>query len=110
MSRVPRDALKIWWTSDDAQRNYQVMFISFFLGDGHLPIKKRELFVQLILIVVYNVQEYKKNFVKELSRIVGESNYKGLLETETDAVEIFCFLRCKIFHEEKHVKLVSYVF
>ena len=60
MSRVPRDALKIWWTSDDAQRNYQVMFISFFLGDGHLPIKKRELFVQLILIVVYNVQEYKK--------------------------------------------------
>ena len=38
MIPVPRDALKIWWTSDDAQRNYQVMFISFFLGDGHLTV------------------------------------------------------------------------
>ena len=40
MIPVPRDALKIWWTSDDAQRNYQVMFISFFSDDGHLIVVK----------------------------------------------------------------------
>ena len=48
-----------------------------------------------------------KNFVKELSRIVGESNYKGLLEKETIAVADI-LLRCKIFNEENHVKLVFY--
>ena len=48
----------------------------------------------------------KRIFVKEVRRVVEERNYKGLLEKETIALEILCFVRCKIFVEEKHGKLV----